>query len=167
MSRVRVLFVCSGNICRSPTAEGILRALAAQEGLAHAVEVESAGTGDWHVGEPADPRTRATALARGIALEGRARQVRAADFDRFDYVLAMDRGHLLELERLSGGRARRAVVARFLDFHPEHGGDGDVSDPYYGGEHGFDDVFELCHAACRSLLRHLREHHDLVPKREE
>jgi len=156
---VRVLFVCSGNICRSPTAEGILRHLVEEAGLAEHVHVESAGTGGWHAGEPPDARSTATPAARGIRLSGRARQVTEEDLERFDYVVAMDRSHLSHLLRMADGVAeleRRVRLARAFD-----GTDDDVPDPYYGGGDGFDRVFDVCEAACRGLLEEIRKVHGL------
>jgi len=159
---VRLLFVCLGNICRSPTAEGVMRALALREGLDGALALDSAGTGSWHVGEPPDERARAAAAARGVPLEGAARQVRAEDFERFDLLLAMDRENLRELQRLAGGAQQRAKVRLLREFDPAaaDAGELDVPDPYYGAGGGFAEVFELVSAACEGLLAELRE--DLV-----
>ena len=146
---MKVLFVCLGNICRSPTAEGVLRAVAAREFPSLDLEVDSAGTADYHVGEPPDRRSVAAARRRGYELAGlRARQVTSRDFSRFDYVLAMDRANLLELERL--GARGRAHVGLFMDFAP--GEADEVPDPYYGGIEDFERVLDLCEAAARGLL---------------
>ena len=142
----RVLFVCTGNICRSPTAEGVLRHLASARGLA--LHVESAGTGDWHVGQPPDERALHHARRRGYDLSAqRARQVRAADFETFDLIVAMDRGHLRALLRHCPPE-HRAKVRLFLEGE-------DVPDPYFGGAEGFEQVLDLVEAACRSLLEEL------------
>jgi protein-tyrosine phosphatase len=154
--RTRLLFVCLGNICRSPTAEGVMRALVEQEGLAGSVEVESAGTGTWHVGSPPDARATEAARARGVALEGRARQVREQDFVDFDLLLAMDRENLSELQRLAGSDGERAKVRLLREFDPASAGDLDVPDPYYAAAGGFDEVFELVHTACEGLLEEIR-----------
>jgi protein-tyrosine phosphatase len=152
---MKVLFVCLGNICRSPTAEGVLRALAAREYPELALQVDSAGTADYHVGEPPDRRAVAAARRRGYDLSGlRARQVQSEDFRRFDYVLAMDRANLSELEsrRIDGTPARLAL---FMSFAP--GGEyGEVPDPYYGGTEDFERVLDLCESASRGLLESLR-----------
>lgn len=149
----RILFVCLGNICRSPTAEGVLRTLAAREFPALAVYVDSAGTANYHVGEPPDRRTVATARRHGYDLAAlRARQVARSDLEEFDYVLAMDRGNLAGLESLGGGS--RTHLGLFLEFAPECGTD-EVPDPYYGGPADFSRVIELCEAGARGLLRHL------------
>jgi len=150
----RVLFVCLGNICRSPTAEGVIRAIAAREFPSLEIEFDSAGTANYHVGEPPDRRTVAAARRRGYDLSGlRARQVQPADFDRFDFVLAMDRANLAELDdrRPRSGTAR---VGLFLEYAPETGV-AEVPDPYYGGVEEFERVLDLCEAAARGMLANL------------
>lgn len=145
--RVSVLFVCLGNICRYPTAEGVFRRRAEERGLAGRVRVDSAGTGDWHIGSPPDPRARAAAAARGYDLTAlRGRQVRAEDLERFDYVLAMDADNLAELERLAPGRARL-----LLEYAPGSG-TRHVPDPYYGEGDGFERVLDLIETAVDGLL---------------
>jgi protein-tyrosine phosphatase len=145
-----VLFVCLGNICRSPTAEGVLRAIAAREYPGLMLEVDSAGTADFHVGEPPDRRTVAAARRRGYDLAGlRARQVQREDFNRFDYVLAMDRANLAALERLRPTDSS-ARLALFLEFAPE--AVPEVPDPYYGGVEDFERVLDLCESGARGLL---------------
>ena len=161
---VRLLFVCLGNICRSPTAEGVMRALVEREGLEGSIKLESAGTGAWHVGSPPDRRASQAANARGIALEGTARQVRPDDFFDFDVLVAMDRENLRELRRLAPGEAERAKVRLLREFDPasvagQAGSEGeqlDVPDPYYGGPGGFDEVFDLVQVACEGLLGQIR-----------
>jgi protein-tyrosine phosphatase len=155
---VRILFVCLGNICRSPSAEGVMRALVSEAGLADRIEIDSAGTGGWHVGSPPDSRSAAAAAARGIDLTGAARQVSAADFERFDLLLAMDRANLRELRQIAPGQDARAKVHLLREFDPASAGgvDLDVPDPYYGGPSGFDDVLDLVQAACAGLLDQLR-----------
>jgi protein-tyrosine phosphatase len=152
----RLLFVCLGNICRSPTAEGVMRALVEREGLQERIELESAGTGAWHVGSPPDGRATAAARTRGVTLEGRARQVRLEDFEDFDLLLAMDRENLRELRRLAPGDEQRAKVRLLREFDPASSGDLDVPDPYYGAAGGFDEVFELVQSACEGLLEQVR-----------
>ena len=159
---VRLLFVCLGNICRSPTAEGVMRALVAREGLAGAIELDSAGTGAWHVGEPPDARAAQAARERGVRLEGAARQARAQDFERFDLLLAMDAQNLRDLRRLARDESERAKVRLLREFDPaaddrEPTRDLDVPDPYYGAGGGFAEVFELVSAACEGLLAELRD----------
>jgi len=154
---VRLLFVCMGNICRSPTAEGVMRGLLREQGLEDLVEVDSAGTGDWHAGDPPDRRATAAAQARGVRLEGAARQVTAADFEDFDLILAADRRNLRDLRPLLPPEAR-AKLQLLREFDPASAGapDLDVPDPYYGGDDGFEHVLDLVEAACRGLLDDLR-----------
>ncbi|MGP8240617.1 MAG: low molecular weight protein-tyrosine-phosphatase [Solirubrobacteraceae bacterium] len=156
---MRVLFVCLGNICRSPTAEGVMRRLVAEAGVQESVELDSAGTGGWHVGEPPDPRACEAARRRGIVLEGSARQVRAEDFDRFDLIVAMDRANERALCALALDESARAKVRMLREFDPASAGevDLDVPDPYYEGADGFDVVLDQVQAACAELLEHVRE----------
>lgn len=155
---MRILFVCLGNICRSPTAEGVMRHLVEEEGLSGEIELDSAGTGGWHVGDPPDPRSREAARRRGIVVAGAARQVARADFDDFDLILAMDRANLRDLRALAPPDAPAEVkLLREYDADSVGGGDLDVPDPYYGGPDGFDDVLDLVEVACRGLLAELRE----------
>jgi protein-tyrosine phosphatase len=156
---VRICFVCLGNICRSPTAEAVMRHLVAQEGMGDRIEIDSAGTGDWHVGAPPDRRARAVGQARGIPLSGTARQFTAVDFARYDHVIAMDRSNRDDLLRMAGTPAERAKVRLLRSFDASAPPDADVPDPYYGGARGFDDVFDICDRACRGLLDHLRRAH--------
>jgi len=153
---MRILFVCSGNICRSPTAEGVMRRLLDDEGLADRVHVESAGTGGWHIGEPPDERATLAARRRGITLAGAAQQVRPADFRRFDLLIAMDRGNLRELLAIAPDEEAAERVRLLREFDPAASGDLDVPDPYYGGERGFEIVLYMVDAACRGLLDELR-----------
>jgi protein-tyrosine phosphatase len=150
---VRILFVCMGNICRSPTAEGVMRHLLAERGLDGAIEVQSAGTGGWHAGSPPDARATATARERGITLEGAARQVTAADFEDFDLLLAMDRENLADL-RATAPAGTRDRIRLLREFDPASAAtsDLDVPDPYYGGPHGFETVLDQVQAACTGLL---------------
>ena len=154
---VRLLFVCMGNICRSPTAEGVMRVLLREQGLEDRVEVDSAGTGDWHAGSPPDARAGAAARSRGIALAGEARVVVPQDFEDFDLILAADRSNLRELHAVAPERSR-ARIHLLREFDPVSNGapDLDVPDPYYGGNDGFEHVIDLVDAACRGLLDQLR-----------
>ncbi|MGB2712313.1 MAG: low molecular weight protein-tyrosine-phosphatase [Conexibacter sp.] len=154
----RLLFVCLGNICRSPTAEAMMAALVAEAGLAQQIELDSAGTGGWHVGSPPDERASAAAARRGIAMRGAARQVRAEDFERFDLLLAMDAENLRALRTLAPHAGAAAKVRLLREFDPASAGAAslDVPDPYYGGPDGFDRVLDLVEAACAGLLAELR-----------
>jgi protein-tyrosine phosphatase len=151
---MRILFVCMGNICRSPTAEGVMRGLLRAEGLEQTVEIESAGTGGWHAGAPPDARAVAAARPRDIVIEGEARQVTAEDFERFDLLLAMDRDNERELLARAPDAEARVKVRLLREFDPASvaAGDLDVPDPYYGGPNGFDRVLDQVQAACRGLL---------------
>ncbi len=153
MARIGICFVCAGNICRSPTAEGILKNLVEEASLADRFCIESAGTSAHFEGGPRDRRSEATANSRGISLEGRARLFRPEDFARFDYVLAMDERNRADLVALAERAEDRAKVALLLDFDP-NSSETSVPDPYRG-ERGFEDVFELCEAACRGLMAEL------------
>ena len=154
---MRILFVCLGNICRSPTAEGVMRALVREAGLETAIELDSAGTGGWHIGDPPDRRAVAAARARGITIDGAAREVRRVDFDDFDLLLAMDRANLRALQRMAPSDAAREKVRLLRDFDPaSRGAELDVPDPYYGAAGGFEEVLDLVQAACAGLLEHLR-----------
>ena len=150
----RLLFVCMGNICRSPTAEGVFKHLVAEAGLAAEIESDSAGTHDYHIGDPPDVRSQEAAGRRGYDLTAlRARQVTPDDFAAFDYVLAMDETNLTALRRLCPAQYRERVKL-FLEFAPE-AGRRDVPDPYYGGEQGFEDVLDLVELAAEGLLDHI------------
>ncbi len=152
---VKVLFVCTGNICRSPTAEGVFRRMVADAGLAHAISVDSAGTHDDHVGEPPDPRSCAMAQAKGYPIDDlRARKFSPRDFHQFDWLLAMDQGHHRFMARVMPA-ARADRLHLFLDFAPELG-ICDVPDPYYGGPEGFAHVLDLIEAGARGLLEAIR-----------
>ncbi len=153
---VRVCFVCLGNICRSPTAEGTMRRLVETQGLAEHIAIDSAGTAAYHVGERPDRRARIAAERRGLSLESRARHFVSADFERLDYVLAMDASNLADLRALPGADAFAGHLGLLRDFDPIAPKGSDVPDPYYGGDRGFDEVLDLCEAACRGLLDHVR-----------
>lgn len=156
---VSVCFVCLGNICRSPTAEGVMRHLVREAGLEGAVRVDSAGTGNWHVGESPDRRASAAGRRRGIEVSGAARQFRRADFERFDYVLAMDGTNYDDLVELAPNAEAKKKIHLLRSFDPASPANAPVPDPYYGGVEGFDEVVELCLAACRPLLERIRREH--------
>ena len=158
---MRLSFVCLGNICRSPTAEAVMRHLIAEQRLEEKVLLDSAGLGDWHLGQARDARSQAVGKRRGIPLDGVARQFRGPDFARFDYVLAMDRQNRDGLLKLAPDAAARAKVRLLRSFDPASPPDAEVPDPYYGGPQGFDEVFDICQAACEGLLAQLRRDHKL------
>ncbi len=149
-----VLFVCLGNICRSPTAHGVFEQMVQQRGLEERIVIDSCGTGDWHIGRAPDRRASAAAKARGYDLEHlRARQVTAQDFHSFDYILAMDNNNLADLCALQP-QGFTGTLRLFLDYAPQFG-EREVPDPYYGGDEGFDHVLDLVEAASEGLLREI------------
>ena len=158
---LRLCFVCLGNICRSPIGEGVMRHLLAGAGLTDQVEVDSAGTAGYHAGEPPDARARAAGRRLGIEVAGRARQFTRADFERFDYVLAMDRSNFDDLAELARDPVLRKRLHLLRGFDPTSLPGASVPDPYYGGDEDFDDVVRICLAACKPLLDVLRREHQL------
>ncbi|MEZ5540758.1 MAG: low molecular weight protein-tyrosine-phosphatase [Pseudomonadota bacterium] len=160
METIKVLFVCMGNICRSPTAQGVFARHVAETSLADRIRIDSAGTHAYHIGEPPDSRASAAAQRRGVDLsDQKARRVDAADFEEFDYVLAMDESNYEDLASLCLPE-QRAKLHLFLDFAPELGVR-EVPDPYYGGTTGFERVLDLIEAASRGLLAKIREQHGI------
>ncbi len=156
MRPVKILFVCLGNICRSPTAEAVFRALAAREAPDLRLSIESAGTAGYHVGSAPDARAQEAARRRGYDMSGqRARMIEPRDFERFDLILAMDRSNWSELRRAAPHPVHQRVQL-FLEYAPD-AEVLEVPDPYYGGPNGFEEVLDLIEAASRGLLRHLRE----------
>lgn len=154
---INVCFVCLGNICRSPTAEGVFRALVTEAGLKDWVQVESAGTAGYHIGELPDPRAREHAARRGLRLESRARQFQARDFERLHYVLAMDQQNYRDLVALrSVARSDSVHLALFRDFDRSASRGSSVPDPYYGGPEGFEEVLDQCERAAAGLLEAIK-----------
>ena len=150
-----VIFVCMGNICRSPTGEGVMRAMVDRRGLTDRIEIDSAGTIGYHTGNPADDRMRAAAARRGYDLTSLARQVTAKDVREFDLVIAMDRDNLMDLQQLAGGeKPHIRMLGSYLDGHGRDDAP-DVPDPYYGGEAGFERVLDMIEAACESIIDEL------------
>lgn len=153
---IKVLFVCLGNICRSPTAHAVFETLVGRAGLQQQIQVDSAGTGDWHVGHAPDTRASAAAAERGFDMRAlRARQFRAADFGEFDYILVMDENNLADIQALAPA-SHRATVKLFLDY-ARHFSEREVPDPYYGAEPGFERVLDMIEDASQALLCSLRE----------
>lgn len=153
---MRILFVCLGNICRSPTAEGVFRQRVRAAGLEERIHIDSAGTGDWHVGKAPDVRTRQAARLRGYDLDAlRARQVCREDFSRFDLILAMDRSNLRDLQAMRQGNSQAELDLYLRRYALEVD---EVPDPYYGGEEGFERVLDLLERASDELLAEIRRH---------
>jgi protein-tyrosine phosphatase len=148
---MRVLFVCLGNICRSPTAEAATLEALIDVGIANRVVLDSAGTGDWHVGRPPDRRMQAAAEDDGLPLHGSARQVTADELADWDLILAMDRGNLADLLAMAPDDDVRSRIGLFRDYDPDADGS-DVPDPYYGGRQGFTEVVRICRAAADGLV---------------
>jgi protein-tyrosine phosphatase len=162
--RVRVLFVCLGNICRSPLAEGVFRHLVGQAGLQDRFEIESCGTGDWHVGDCADPRMISTARRYGVDLGGHcARQFKPEDLERFDHIFVMDKRNLHDVLYADTEEQYGFKVRLFREFDPDPG-DFQVPDPYYGGPQGFDEVYQICLRTGETLLDRLVQEHALEPR---
>jgi protein-tyrosine phosphatase len=157
MAKHRLLFVCLGNICRSPMAEGVFRRIAEDAGLSHLFDVDSAGMGDWHKGQAPDARAQAAAKTRGVDISNQsARKVEMEDFETFDLLLAMDGANHEELMEIAP-RSARHKIRYFLDYAP-HVGTQHVPDPYYGGDEGFDHALDLIEAAAHGLLAKLSGH---------
>lgn len=158
---IRVLFVCLGNICRSPTAEGVFRKQLSEAGLDGRVEIDSCGVADWHRGKAPDKRSQAAAAERGVDISGlKARQLNAEDFERFDYVLAMDHDNLAAMHELcpATSKAQKGLFLAYAGLP-----DSPVPDPYYGGAEGFEEVLDLVEAASRGLIDEIRERMDSHP----
>ncbi|OGT21230.1 MAG: phosphotyrosine protein phosphatase [Gammaproteobacteria bacterium RBG_16_57_12] len=157
-NKVKVLFVCMGNICRSPTAHGVFRNLVMQQGVSELILIDSAGTHAYHIGEAPDPRAMSSARRRGVDISDlRARRVAEDDFEHFDYILAMDRDNLEILANKSPGEHGHKIRL-FLDYAP-HMNEAEVPDPYYGGMNGFEQVLDLVEAAAEGLLKEIRNKH--------
>ncbi len=153
---MRICFVCMGNICRSPTAHGVMEKLAREAGIDGKIAIDSAGTGAWHVGELPDPRSRAAAKKRGYDLTHRARKFVAADFDRFDLVIAMDQHNYDTLQRLARGRTIVPPIKLLRSYDAAAPEGAEVPDPYSGEDDGFDEVLDICERACHGLLAYVQ-----------
>lgn len=156
MPDFHLLFVCLGNICRSPAAEGVMQRLVNEAGLAGRIRIDSAGTAGWHTGKRADPRMRSAAGARGTELSSLARQVREGDFSDFDLILVMDRSNLADIRSFAREGALMNKVRLFCEFCTEHDAE-EVPDPYYGGAEGFEKVLDLLEDGCTGVLAHIRQ----------
>lgn len=166
MDKIKVLFVCLGNICRSPMAEGLFIHLAEEAGISDKFEIDSAGTSAHHAGELADRRMRTTAAAHGIALTTRSRQFRKQDLSEFDYILAMDRSNLSNIKSLQSPGAKYRAEVQLMRFYDEKvwalpNESEDVPDPYYGGDDGFEEVYDMLLRANKKLLQCLRDKHGI------
>ena len=156
MAKHHILFVCLGNICRSPMAEGVFRRVVDEAGVAHRFEIDSAGMGDWHAGQAPDHRAQAAAQTRGVDISAQsARKIELEDFDDFDLIVAMDGANIADLEDIVP-HAARGKIRRFLDYAPHLDHD-EVPDPYYGGTQGFDHALDLIEAAAEGLLAELMQ----------
>ena len=150
MTSSKILFVCMGNICRSPAAEGVMQKLLKDRGLENQIELDSAGTISYHAGKPADPRMRQAAEARGYQLTSRSRPIGSADLQQFDWVIAMDRENLADIQGLA--KKGSTAVIRLLSHYLSDQWPADTPDPYYGGDEGFEYVLDMIEAACPPLL---------------
>ncbi len=160
---IKVLFVCLGNICRSPLAEGLFREKVQARGLDHVFHIDSSGTGDYHIGELPDPRTRANAEENGLELTSRARQFHRGDYDEFTYIIPMDSSNRSNIHQLDpDGRYREKVI--LMRYFDPHDPEADVPDPYFGGKDGFQNVFTILDRSTENLLDWLINQHDLEPE---
>ena len=158
---VKILFVCLGNICRSPLAEGVFKEKVRKEGLEKKVAVVSAGTSGWHIGEPPDPRSIEVARTNGIVLDSKGRKAISEDFETFDYIIAMDKSNFLNLKNLPGSNYEGAAKLFLMRDFDDLGKGKDVPDPYYGGDDGFTKVFEMLDRSCQNLLDEIIANHHL------
>lgn len=153
--KIRILFVCLGNICRSPAAEGIMRHIVEKHGLEDVIETDSAGIGAWHIGERPDRRMRSHGADHGYDFSSRARQIKGEDMKRFDHIIVMDDENYRDVMAIARTEEERRKVAMITDFCSRHPGHSTVPDPYYGGDKGFELVIELLEDACEGLLKHI------------
>jgi len=158
---MKILFVCLGNICRSPLAEGVMAHKLRQKGLDHLHKVDSCGTAAYHTGERPDPRSVEVARRAGVTLSSLARAVRIHDFEEYDLILAMDRSNLAQLQRMAKGEDQKAKIKLFRSFDPEAGTDLEVPDPYYGGKKGFEEVYNMVDRSCDGVLEYMEKRKNL------
>lgn len=151
-----ICFVCLGNICRSPLAEGVFQTLINDSGLENQIVIESAGTGHWHVGASPDARMQATAREKGISLTSRAQQIQPGDIRRYDLILAMDQANLEAMQYMCSPEMAEQKIRLFRSFDPQADGDLDVPDPYYGRDDGFEHVFQIVHRTCPPILDYVK-----------
>ena len=157
MSKIaEISFVCLGNICRSPLAQGVFHDLVNREKLDQKIFISSAGTGNWHIGNLPDERMRQTAQSKGIKLESRAQQFQSKDFNRFNLILAMDHSNLIRLSEIAPSTLSPDKLMLFRSFDPKSNGDQDVPDPYYGGEKGFEEVYRMVERTCPPILAYIK-----------
>ena len=161
MKRIRLLFVCLGNICRSPAAEGVMKHYVEQQGLSHLFYINSAGIGGWHIGQLPDRRMRVQGAARGYVFDHPAQQVRREDFDRYDYLIGMDEENMYALRRLAGSKEHAEKILCLADYMKKHAGQTTIPDPYYGGTKDFIRALDLIEDACEGLLEALLEGYPL------
>lgn len=157
VSITRICFVCLGNIVRSPLGENMFKYLAQRAGVADHYEVDSAGTGSWHIGESPDRRMRRVAAQHGLKYDGRARQFRQSDFKNFDLIIVMDTENRVNIHRLASSAQDSAKIHLMREFDPQAGPDSSVPDPYYGGIDGFEKVFAIVERSCQGLLDALED----------
>jgi protein-tyrosine phosphatase len=163
--RIGVLFVCLGNICRSPLAKSVFLQLVREAGLADRFDVDAAGTSSYHIGDGPDARTVAVARRRGLEVEHVARQLHATDFERFDYIVVMDRENLRNTERVRDRAGHDREIHLLRSFDPEANGVDEVPDPWFGGEEGFVEVQDMIERSCRALLEHILGEHEVQRSR--
>jgi protein-tyrosine phosphatase len=157
MSKIaEISFVCLGNICRSPLAQGVFQDLVNREKLDQNIFISSAGTGNWHIGNLPDERMRQTAQSKGIKLESRAQQFQSKDFNKFSLILAMDQSNLIRLSEIAPNALPPDKLMLFRSFDPESNDDQDVPDPYYGGAKGFEEVYSMVKRTCPPLLNYIK-----------
>jgi protein-tyrosine phosphatase len=160
MEKIKVLFVCLGNICRSPLAEAIFNHKIQQNGISNHFDVDSCGTSNYHIGDQPDPRTLASAKKNGVNINHLGRQLRPADLERYDYILAMDQSNLDNIFLLKDAEKYAEKISLLGKFDPEGKG-AEVPDPYFGGEEGFQFVYEMLDRTLDCFIRHVRKHHSV------